>query len=287
MQISIPPNVTAPQFWTTWAERGVRAGILIVLAWLATRIVRAVLRRLRHHAAKTMDKRGGASEIELEKRTVTITLVLAKVISTLIWLVAAVMVLNELTFNVQPLLAGLGVAGLAFGLGAQSLIKDWLGGFLLLIEDQIRVGDSVSINGVAGGVEEINLRTTVLRSENGAVHIIPNGAITQLSNFTREYSYYVFETTIAHSAPLGRALELLKQAGEEIAADAEFEPLLLGPLEVMGADKLVERGVAIRARIKTLPSKQVRVGRELNRRVKELFDRAGIEFPGGGGAIAV
>jgi small conductance mechanosensitive channel len=279
--------VTAPQFWTTWAERGVRAGILIVLAWLATRIVRAVLRRLRHHAAKTMDKRGGASEIELEKRTVTITLVLAKVISTLIWLVAAVMVLNELTFNVQPLLAGLGVAGLAFGLGAQSLIKDWLGGFLLLIEDQIRVGDSVSINGVAGGVEEINLRTTVLRSENGAVHIIPNGAITQLSNFTREYSYYVFETTIAHSAPLGRALELLKQAGEEIAADAEFEPLLLGPLEVMGADKLVERGVAIRARIKTLPSKQVRVGRELNRRVKELFDRAGIEFPGGGGAIAV
>jgi moderate conductance mechanosensitive channel len=193
--------------------------------------------------------------------------------------VALVMGLNELTYNVQPLLAGLGVAGLAVGLGAQTLIKDWLGGLFLLLEDQLRIGDSVSINGISGAVEEINLRTTVLRSEDGAVHVIPNGSINRLSNSTREYAYYIFETMLAHGANAGRALEILASVGAELAAAKEFQTMILAPIEVMGVDRLTEHGAVIRARIKTVAAQQASVGRELNLRVKAAFDAAGIAFP--------
>jgi small conductance mechanosensitive channel len=228
-----------------------------------------------------MDRRGSATNLDMEKRAATIISVLGKLVSAAIWMVAAVMALTELTFNIQPLLAGLGVAGLALGLGAQSLIKDWLGGLFMLLEDQVRIGDGVSINGVSGAVEEINLRTTVLRLENGAVHIIPNGGITQLTNFTREYAYYVFESTLAHGADVDKALEILRESGAEVSSEAEFEKVILAPFEVMGVDRLTDKGPLIRARIKTMPGKQAMVGRELNRRFKEKVVAAGLPFPAG------
>ena len=137
----------------------------------------------------------------------------------------------------------------------------------------------MTINGVSGDVVELNLRTTVLRGESGAVHVIPNGSITSLSNMTREYSYYIFETVLAHGADALKALEILQQTGSELAAEEPFKDVILGPLEIMGVDRLGERGATLRARIKTLPSKQYLVGRELNLRVKERFDSAGIAFP--------
>jgi small conductance mechanosensitive channel len=265
--------------WMPWLERGLRVLVILGLAWALTRIARRLFQRLARHAAGVLKRHAGGSQGEIEKRTATIVAALTKAVATAVWIVALVMALHEFQFNIQPLLAGLGLAGLAFGLGAQTLIRDWLGGFFLLIEDQIRIGDAVSINGIAGAVEEINLRTTLLRSENGAVHIIPNGGITQISNFTREYSYYVFETTLWHGADVSRALGILRETAEALAAEPEFEPLILAPVEVLGVERLTERGALIRARIKTLPAKQARVGRELNRRVKEHFDAAGIEFP--------
>lgn len=190
-----------------------------------------------------------------------------------------VMVLIELGFKIEPLLASLGVAGLALGLGAQTLIKDWLGGLFLLLEDQIRIGDSVTINSFSGTVTEINLRTTVLRAENGAVHIVSNGSITVLTNLTREFSYYIFETILAHRADAEKALQILQLTGAEIAAEEAYRSAALAPIEIMGVDKLGERGATIRARIKTLPSRQYLIGRELNRRIKQRFDAAEILFP--------
>lgn len=267
------------EVWMPWALRGVRVIVILGLAWGVGRVSRRLLGSLRGYAMRAMDRRGDSSNLELEKRAATIITVLAKLVSTLIWIVAIVMALNELTFNVQPLLAGLGVAGLALGLGAQTIIKDWLGGFFMLIEDQVRMGDSVTVNGVSGSVEEINLRTTVLRAENGALHVIPNGSITALANLTREYSYYVFETTLGHGADVNRALTILEESGAEILAHPEFQRLILAPLELMGVDRLSERGPVIRARIKTLPSKQAIIGRELNRRVKERLDAERVAFP--------
>jgi len=286
MQISadFANDLARAELWLPWVLRAVRVLVILAGAWLLTRLARRLLGRLRAYTVRLMDRRGEASALELEKRAATIISVLSKLASMVIWIVGLVMALNELTFNIQPLLAGLGVAGLAVGLGAQALIKDWLGGLLVLLEDQIRIGDSVVINGIAGSVEEINLRTTVLRGENGAVHIISNGLITTLSNMTREYAYYVFEATLAHRADVDRALSIVQETGAQLANDDVFRTMILAPIEVMGVERLAERGVVIRARIKTVPAKTALVGRELNRRVSARLAEAQIEFPPAPGA---
>lgn len=262
-----------------YLERSLRVAVILLGAWAFSWLARRFLRRLRAFALHAMNKRGDVPSMEQEKRATTIVSALGKVLSVVIWISALVMSLNEMTFNIQPLLAGLGVVGLAVGLGTQQLIKDWMGGLLILVEDQLRIGDSVSINGIGGAVEELNLRTTVLRSESGAVHIISNGSIATISNMTRGYSYYLFETTLAHGTDIDRALQLLEETGAELAADAKFAAVILAPMEVMGVERLAERGIVIRARIQTVPAQQALVGRELNRRVSERWDAQGIKFP--------
>ena len=265
--------------WLPWALRGARVAVILAGAWLLTRVARRLLGRLRAYTMRVMDRRAETPQVELDKRAKTITATLAKLASVVIWLVALVMALNELTFNIQPLLAGLGVAGLAVGLGAQALIKDWLGGLLILLEDQIRIGDAVVINGIGGSVEEINLRTTILRGENGAVHVISNGLISTLSNTTREYAYYLFQATIAYGADVDRALKIVAEIGAELQSDPELGPMILAPMEVMGVERLGERGIVIRARIRTLASRQYKVGWELNRRINQAFAARSIAFP--------
>lgn len=268
-----------PETWRRWGEHAARAALTLGIAWILTRLVKWAMVQLRRYAIRIMDRRHEGATLEMQKRANTITSALGKTVNTVIWIMATVIALRELNVYVQPLLAGLGIAGVAVGLGAQSLIKDWLGGFFLLLEDHIRIGDSVIINGMSGLVEEINLRTTMLRGENGAVHVIANGSINTLSNLTREYSYYVFETTLAYGSDADRALEIIAAVGSELYNDEKFQPLMLSPIEVMGVDSLGDRGVVIKARIKTLPSKQGLVGRELNRRVRNKLTAEGISFP--------
>ena len=159
------------------------------------------------------------------------------------------------------------------------MIKDWLGGLFLLSGRSVTLGDSVTINGISGGVEEINLfGPRFCGAENGAVHIIANGSITSLSNFTRDYSYYVFEITLAHGADVDRALEIVESRTPNWPPKTLFAGRP-GTIQMMGVERLAEGGVTIKARIKTLPSKQAVVGRELNRRVKARLDAEKIRFP--------
>jgi moderate conductance mechanosensitive channel len=268
-----------PEHWLRWSEITIHIAILIVLAWVLTHIVRRSLLRLRNNIVRVMDKRGVGSTIEMENRAATMIAVLSKVASAVIWTIALVMALAEVGQHIEPLLAGLGIAGIALGFGAQTMVKDWLGGLFILMEDQLRLGDSVTINGIGGSVEEINLRTTVLRGENGAVNIISNGSITTLSNMTREYSYFLFEATVAHGADLNRALAILSEEGRKIVEEEPYKSVVLAPMEVLGVDRMSDRGVTIKARIKTLPTKQWDLGRELNLRVKTRMEAEGIAFP--------
>jgi small conductance mechanosensitive channel len=281
MQIlrDLAPQLRRTEVWVPWIVRGVRVLLIMAVAWVLTRLARRLLRQLHKYALDMLSRHGRGSSVEMEKRASTLVAALRKLTASLIWLVALGMSLYELKYNIEPLLAGLGVAGLALGLGAQTLIKDWLGGLFLLLEDQIRIGDAVKIGDVSGAVEEINLRTTILRGENGALHIIPNGSIATLTNLTREYAYFLFETTLAHRADANRALEILSETGAEIAAEEAYKGAILAPLEIIGVDRLGERGAVIRARLKARPSQQWGPGRELNRRVKQRFDEAGIAFP--------
>jgi small-conductance mechanosensitive channel len=272
-------EIAKPEAWRRWADQTTRALVVLIVAWILTRLVRWITPLLRRYTIRLMDRRGEGATLGMQKRANTVTSALGKALVMLIWVAALVIALRELNVDIEPLLAGLGIAGIAVGLGAQTLIKDWLGGFFLLLEDQVRIGDLVVINAISGVVEEIDLRTTVLRGENGAVHVIANGSITTLSNLTREYSFYVFETTLAHGADADHALAIIASVGHELFGDEQFRPGILAPIEVMGVDSLADRGVVVKARIKTLPSKSALVGRELNRRVRIKLEAEGIAFP--------
>jgi len=257
-----------------------RIPIIIVGAFMAVRILNTIIERFEKRISDHIKaKEKAILPIEIEKRVQTVGNLLKKVIFVSIWLVAAMMVIKELGFDVKPILAGAGIIGLAVSFGAQNLVRDIISGLFIIIENQIRVGDVAIINGTGGLVEAINLRTTVLRGLDGTVHIFPNGTINTLSNMTHEYSYYVFDIGVAYKEDVDRVMEILKEIGNEIMQDEYYRSLIIEPLEIWGVDKFADSAVIIKARIKTLPIKQWKVGREINRRIKKRFDEEGIEIP--------
>jgi small-conductance mechanosensitive channel len=276
-----------PDYYAPFFSNAIRILFILVFAYIATRAVGRALRGLRNYVVKMMLKSGGGNEFELEKRAETIGNLAGKALFILIWMIAGLMILKEMNFDVRPLLAGAGVAGVAIGLGAQNIIKDVLGGVFLMMENQIRVNDVVTINGKTGLVEEINLRTTVLRGEDGAVHIFPNGIIQGLTNLTREYSYYVFNLTISYAEDTDRVVAALAAIAEELAQEEPFRAAVLAPLEVLGVDKLADSGAIVKARFKTIPNQQWMVGREMNRRIIQRFAEAKIALSSAGPTVNV
>ncbi len=259
-------------------ERLVRVAFLLAGSLVATLLVRLLIRALRRYAIRVRESRGGVTDVELEKQVRTVAAVIRKAIVALIWTVAFVMAVRELGFDITPLIAGAGVIGVALGLGAQHLVRDVLSGFFLLAENQIRVHDMVVINGTAGEVEEINLRTTVLRSMDGAVHVFNNGAITGLANRSRLYSYYVLELAVPWRQDTDRVVEALRQVVAQARGEDPPGEWIIEPLEVLGVENIAGARVVVKARLKTQPGKQGEVGRELNRRLKKKFEETGIEL---------
>jgi moderate conductance mechanosensitive channel len=268
-----------PEYYSPVVSNALRIVAILLFAYIATRAIARLMRAMRSYMVKMMLKSGGGHEYEVEKRADTIQGLVGKALFILIWMVAGLMILKELNFDVRPLLAGAGVAGVAIGLGAQNIIKDVLGGIFLMMENQIRVNDVAVINGKTGLVEEINLRTTVLRGEDGAVHCFPNGIIQGLSNLTREYSYYVFNLSVAYSQDTDHVVSVLKSIAEGLSQEEAYRPVVLAPIEILGVDKLADSGAVIKARFKTVPNQQWMVGREMNRRIIKRFEEAKIEMP--------
>lgn len=256
-----------------------RIALILIFAFICTRAMGRLFRGLRNYIIKMMLKAGGGSEFEIEKRVQTVSGVARRAMFLLVWVVALIMILKELNFEIWPLVTGAGVIGVALGFGAQSVIKDILSGLFLLMENQIRVSDVAVINGKSGLVEEINLRTTVLRGEDGAVHVFPNGSIQSLSNLTREYSYYVFNLSVDYKESTDHAIAVLKEIADQLQTEEPYHSAILAPLDVMGVDQLGDFAVLIKARFKTLPGQQWMVGREMNRRIKQRFEEAQIEMP--------
>src|ERR1700733_9702796 len=268
-----------PDYYAPVLSNALRIVAILVFAYIATRAIVRLMRALRGYTVRMMLKSGGVHEYEVEKRADTIQGLVGKALFILIWMVAGLMILKELNFDVRPLLAGAGVAGVAIGLGAQNIIKDVLGGIFLMMENQIRVNDVAVINGKTGLVEEINLRTTVLRGEDGAVHIFPNGIIQGLSNLTREFSYYVFNLSVAYTQDTDQVVSVLQSIAEELSQEEPYRSVVLAPIEVLGADKVADSGAVIKARFKTVPNQQWIVGREMNRRIIQRFEEAKIGMP--------
>jgi small conductance mechanosensitive channel len=218
-------------------------------------------------------------DAESLKRADTLKSVVQNIFKIAIWILAALIILGELGIEIGPLLAAAGIAGLAIGFAGQSLVKDIINGFFILLWDQIRVGDVVEIGGKSGLVERVNLKMTVLRDLSGNVHFVPNGAIDVITNMTKDYSRCVFNIGVAYREDVDHVIDVLKQLDEEMRKDSEFGQYILEPIEILGLDEFADSAVVIKARSTTKPIKQWQVKREFNRRLKKRFDELDIEIP--------
>jgi moderate conductance mechanosensitive channel len=247
-------------------------GMVALKFWsfLISKLQRALIAR-----AEREEKRG----LEEEKRINTLLEIVKVTGKVVIWAILIMILLLQINIEVGPLLASLGVLGLAFGFGAQELVRDFVTGFFILLENHIRVGDVAVINGTGGLVENIGLRTTTLRDLSGVVHIFQNGKINSLSNMTKEWSAMVFDIGVAYKEDTDVAVDIIKEVGDQLQNDEDFKHLILEPIEVFGVDAFGDSAVIIKARIKTLPIKQWVVGREFRRRLKKIFDKRDIEIP--------
>ncbi|SDG06406.1 small conductance mechanosensitive channel [Limimonas halophila] len=198
------------------------------------------------------------------------------VIRGVVILVAAILVLPELGLNIGPLLAGAGVIGVAIGFGAQTLVKDVITGVFILAENSLAVGDWVEIGGHSGEVQALTIRTVSLRDLNGYVHVVPFNEVTSVLNMTRDHGYALADLPVGYREDVNAVTAILEDIGEELRTDAEWGPLILGPMEIFGLERMTEAGMEVRVRMKTRPLMHWAVRREILRRAKARFDAAGI-----------
>ena len=254
---------------------GLRVALIALVAYALRRAADMVVRRFERAASQlTM-----LDEREHARRAHTLGTVVRKTADILIVGTAAVMILNEMGVNVAPVLTGAGIAGVALGLGAQTLVRDFLGGFFLILEDQVRVGDGVAINGTDGRVEQLNLRTIVVRDAMGTLHVFPNGAIATLANHSRDYSHYVIDLNVSYDDDVDRVSDVVREVDRDLRSDPTYEPFLLEPAEILGVVAFADWSMTLRIRVKTLPAKETIVGREFRKRLRKALKHHGIEVP--------
>lgn len=218
-------------------------------------------------------------DVEYKKQLYTLKSIAKSVVSVILGIFAMMFVLNTLGVDIRPILTAAGVLGVAVGFGAKRFVEDIISGLSLILEGQIRVGDYVDISGHEGVVEKIDIRLAKLRDIHGRVHYIRNGMIDTIVNYTREFSYYVFDIGVAYKEDVAMVTKVLEELGEEFRKNSPLRPYILAPLEILGLNSFEDSAVVIRARFKTKPIKQWEVGRAFNQEIKRKFDEVGIEIP--------
>jgi moderate conductance mechanosensitive channel len=253
--------------------------IIIVLFSVAVKIAAALIKKLSTTLIERASKSPEVDTDEATKRINTLTTISHRSVVIILWVMFLMLVLQKVGINVGPILASVGIIGLAVGFGAQELVRDIISGFFMILENHIRTGDVAIINGTGGLVESIELRTVTLRDQAGTVHIFQNGKINSMSNMTKDWSAMVFDIGVAYKEDTQRVMDVIRQVGDELKNDPAFGMDILEPIEVMGLNEFGDSAIIIRARIKTRPIKQWGVGREYRKRLKSKFDEMNIEIP--------
>ena len=246
--------------------------LILVLSAILLQLIDAALKRL-PQMIRPSDLLGVA---RVEQRAETLRHIIRSVSKVVIFVIALVLIAEELGYDTSTVLAGFGIVGLAVGFGAQSLVKDVISGFFILLEDQYGVGDVVRIGDFTGVVEHMTLRSTVLRNVEGQVHVVPNGNIQHVTVMTKEWARAVLDVTVRHDGNLGKTFDALERVAKRLAQD--WSDRVLETPSVLGVEKLDDTGITIRSVVKTPPFKHAEVMREWRRRVKEEFDRCDIHF---------
>ena len=273
--LSLPyePLATWGRSLVAWlGGKGVAGGAVLLATWTAYRLVPLLLRSLPLPE----------TEGELTRQAVrakTLRNVSESALKVAVVTVGGLLFLSNLGLNVTALLAGAGVAGLAVSFAAQNLIRDFIHGFFILLEDQYGVGDIVKVGDLAGVVEKFNLRLTVLRDLEGKAHFIPNSQIQQVTVFTQEWSRAVVDVGVAYKEDVDRVLAIFRDEAERFFQDPEWQDKLTNPPEVLGVENLADSAVVIRTLFGTKPAQQWAVAREFRRRIKKRLDQEGVEIP--------
>ncbi len=218
-------------------------------------------------------------DFEFKKQLITMESIIKSIVDTVIIAFAVMYILNGLGVDIRPILTAAGVLGVAVGFGAKRFFEDIITGMSLILEGQVRVGDYIEINGHEGVVEKVDIKLIQLRDLKGRVHYLRNGMVDTIVNYTREYSYYIFDTGVAYKENIDNVINTLRQLDEEFRMNSSVKEYILAPLEILGVDKLDDSAVIIRSRMKTVPIKQWEVGRAFNKAIKDRFDEKGIEIP--------
>ena len=259
-------------------EAAVRMGLRVlgiwVLAWVALYTIRLTARRIE----ESVDDGDDSVTTLREKRGRTISQLLRSVGRVVVVTIALLLTFNVF-INIAPILAGAGILGLAVSFGAQSLVRDIISGFFILLENQFAVGDVIDAGGKSGVVEKMTMRVVVLRDLEGTMHVIPNGQITVVSNKTRGWARAVVDIAIPYTEDIDRILNVVRDEAAQFSTDPVWGLQLDGPVEVLGIEELRDNSVVIRSLLKTQPGSQWNVGREFRRRLKIRFDREAIETP--------
>lgn len=273
----LPYLITSDDFADWLTGDGIRiAAIVGVAVALDYALHRMIPRALRLTVERQMK---GRDEEEIQQRVDTLASVFTAGGRVIIVLVTLLTLMPLAGISIGPLLAGVGILGLAVGFGAQSLVKDIISGLFILLGDQYSKGDVVTVGGISGLVEDVGIRRTVLRDLDGIVHYIPNGEIAVASNFTQEYSRVNLNVGVSYSEDLDHVMRVIDRVGEEMAADPKWGPSIISPPKSLRVDNLGDSGIEIKVVGDTKPIKQWEVMGELRKRLKKAFDDEGIEIP--------
>jgi small conductance mechanosensitive channel len=256
-----------------YLESALSIALILALAWLLLILGRRAIRTFKRFAVTR------AEDPEDQRRVETLARVFRHLFSILIVAVTGMLTLSELGISIAPILGAAGVVGIAVGFGAQSMVKDFFNGFMLLLENQVRVGDVVAVAGKSGLVEEVTLRHVRLRDYDGHVHFVPSGSIDTVTNMTLEYSYALMDLGVAYREDLDEVFSVIRATAAELRQDPVHGPNILEPLELAGVENWADSAVTIRCRFKCVPLAQWNVRREFLRRLKAAFDAHGIEIP--------
>jgi len=261
----------------------------IVVRWLLCRIITRLTRRAATGSMPSLIARGKVPQMFMEQnaaalerrqqRAETMGSLLKSIVSVIVFSIVGFMVIAQLGYNIAPLIASAGIIGVALGFGAQSLVKDFLSGIFLILEDQYGVGDIVDVGAASGTVEAVGLRVTRLRDVNGTVWYVRNGELLAVGNMSQNWARTVLDIPVAFSEDLTRVREILREVAHEVWEDPEYRPEILEEPEVWGVERWDPDGVVVRVVVKTAPQQQWSVARELRERIKDRFDAEGIEIP--------
>ncbi|MEE8331530.1 MAG: mechanosensitive ion channel family protein [Acidimicrobiia bacterium] len=302
-------DATESEFWARAAEwiveKPIRVLVILAIAWLVNRLVRRAIDRFTSGAARRLEAEeterahlvrsghlrtlGDRVTAKLEslatqnnrkqQRTETLGTVLRSLASAIIYTIAFLIVLGEFDINLGPFIAGAGIVGIAIGFGAQAVVRDFLAGIFMLVEDQYGVGDIIDVGDATGVVEEVSLRTTRLRDVEGTVWFVPNGEIKRIGNKSQLWSRAVMDIEVAYDTDLGKAADVMKGVADEVWSEALVNATIIEEPEIWGVQQFGASAVAVRLVIKTEPGEQFAAAREIRGRLKSAFDEAGIEIP--------